>query len=564
MTVKFDKIIDNMENRTLTKNAGKTAFGTFLSRILGYIRDMLVANLFGAGMFADAFYAAFRIPNLFRRLFGEGSFNAAFIPVFSEYLHTKDKSETQKFLNAVFTSLFVILAIVSILGMFFAPVLAKLIAWGFTNDPEKMQLTIELTRLMFPFIMFICLAAFLMGILNTLQSFFIPAFAPSALSISEIFYMLAIAPMLGGGNQIKGLAISVIAGGALHFIMQYPKLKALGWHLKLQLKINNEQLIINGNMDSGFRRNDKEETVNASLLPPPSSLPFYKHPGIKRIWILMIPAIIGLSVDQINSFVDTICASFLASGSITALYYSNRVMQLPLAIFGLAFATVSLPALSKACAVKDMSTYKDSLNHSIRFSVFTLLPAMAGLMVIGLPIIRLLFEHGKFDFAASLMTNDALFYYSLGLPAYALAKIFANAFYAFQDTKTPVKSAAAAMILHVILCVILMYPMGVGGLALATAVASYFNLLLLVIWLKKRLGKIGLKKILFSSVKSFTGAILTGIAAFYACKISPSLFISVPFAVISGTAVFLISAKILKSEELGAFMRVFEKSEGCS
>ncbi|MDR1695721.1 MAG: murein biosynthesis integral membrane protein MurJ [Endomicrobium sp.] len=528
-----------MEHKTLTKNAGKTAFGTFLSRLLGYARDMLVANLFGAGMFADAFYAAFRIPNLFRRLFGEGSFSAAFIPVFSEYLHTKEKSETQKFLNAVFTALAAVLVIVSVLGMFFAPVLVKIIAWGFTNDPEKMQLTVELTRLMFPFIMFICLAAFLMGILNTLHSFFLPAFAPSALSMSEIFYMLAIAPMLGGGNQIKGLAVSVIFGGALHFIIQYPQLKALGWRLKLQLGIRSQESGVNGG----------------------KAMPFYKHEGIKRIGLLMIPSIIGLSVDQINSFVDTICASFLAGGSITALYYSNRLMQLPLAIFGLAFASVSLPAMSKAYAQKDIAALKDSLNYSVRFAVFTIMPAAAGLIAIGLPAVRLLFEHGKFDYAASLMTSSALFYYSLGLPAYAMAKIFANAFYSFQDTKTPVKAAMWAMFLHVILCVILMYPMEVGGLALATSAASYFNVLILVIYLRKRIGKIGLKKILFSSLKSFAAAVLTAVAAFYACKISPILFISVPAAIISGAAVFFVSAKILKAEELGAFMRMFKKSE---
>lgn len=509
------------DNNQLTKNAGKTASGTMFSRILGYIRDMLVANLFGAGIFADAFYAAFRIPNLFRRLLGEGSFSAAFIPVFSEYLHTKDKSETQKFLNAVFTALFLILIIVSVLGMFFAPVLVKIIAWGFTDDPEKMQLTIELTRLMFPFIVFICLAAFLLAILNTLQIFFLPALAPSALSISEIGYMLALAPLLSANNQIKGLAISVIAGGLLHFLIQYPKLKSMGWHLKFNFNL--------------------------------------KHPGIKKILFLMIPSLIGLSVDQINSFVDTICASFLASGSITALYYSNRVMQLPLAIFGLAFASVSLPAMAKAYAQKDMPTLKNSLNYSIRSTVFILLPAAVGLMVIGLPIVQLLFERGKFDSLASLMTNNALFYYSLGLPAYAMAKIFANAFYAFQDTRTPVKTAIWAMILHVILCVILMYPMGVGGLALSTAIASYFNMFLLILYLRKRIGRLGLKKIIISGSKSLIAAAATGIAAWYACKVSDIVFIAVPAAILAGMAAFLIAAKILRSEELDVVLQMFKR-----
>lgn len=512
-----------MENKQLTKNAGKTAFGTTLSRIIGYIRDMLVANLFGAGMFADAFYAAFRIPNLFRRLLGEGSFSAAFIPVFSQYLHTEEKSETQKFLNAVFTALVIVLLIISILGMFFAPILVKIIAWGFTSDPEKMQLTIELTRLMFPFIFFVCLAAFLLAALNTLYSFFLPALAPASLSFSEIIYMLAIAPMLSPGSQIKGLAISVIFGGAIHFFIQYPRFKSLGWHLKFKID--------------------------------------FKHPGIRKIVFLMIPSIIGLSVDQINSFVDTICASFLAEGSITALYYSNRLMQLPLAIFGLALASVSLPVMSKAYAQKDMANLKNSLNHSIRLTVFTLLPAAVGLMVIGLPIVKLLFEHGKFDSLASLMTKNALFYYSLGLPAYAMAKIFANAFYAFQDTRTPVKTAVWAMIIHVILCVLLMHPMGVGGLALATAIASYFNLLFLIIYLRKRIGNLGLKKILISGIKSVISAAATGIAAWYMCNVSNNLFIAVPVAIISGILAFLIFSKLLRSEELEIFMQMYEKKK---
>jgi putative peptidoglycan lipid II flippase len=516
---KYNKCI--MENKTLAKNAGKTAFGTALSRILGYIRDMLVANVFGAGIFADAFYAAFRIPNLFRRLLGEGAFSAAFVPVFSEYLHTKEKTETQKFLNAVFTALLFILVVISVLGMFFAPLLVKIIALGFTNDPEKMQLTIELTRLMFPFILFICLAAFLLAALNTLHSFFIPAFAPSVLSFSEIFYMLAFAPALVPGNQIKGLAASVIIGSVLHFFIQYPKLKSLGWNLKLHIN--------------------------------------FKHPGIKKIALLMIPSVIGLSVDQINAFVDNICASFLASGSITALYYSNRLMQLPLAIFGLAFATVSLPVMSKAYAQKDMTTLKNSLGYSVRFTIFILLPAATGLIVIGLPVVKLLFEHGRFNSLASLMTNNALFYYSLGLPAYALARIFTNAFYAFQDTKTPVKIAMVAMILHIILCILLMRTMGIGGLALATAAASYFNFILLTVYLKKRIGKLGLKQILFSSLKALLASVITGITAWNVCRISENLFISVPVSIFSGLIVFAAVSYALKSEELNLFLQFLSK-----
>jgi putative peptidoglycan lipid II flippase len=508
-----------MEHKTLIKNAWKTSFGTMLSRILGYIRDMIVAYFFGTGALADAFYVAFKIPNLFRRIFGEGSFSAAFVPVFSEYLHTKDKSETQKFLNIVFTALFITLFVVSILGVFFAPTLAKIIAWGFANDPEKMQLTIDLTRLMFPFIFFIGLAAFLLAILNTLHSFFIPAFAPSMLSFSEIFYMLTIAPVLISESQIKGLAVSVIVGCALHFFIQYPKLKSLGWHLKFMLDL--------------------------------------KHPEIKKIAILMLPSLVGLSVDQINAFVDNICATLISSGAVSALYYSNRIMQLPLAIFGLAFAAVSLPAMSKAYVQNDMNALKNSLNYSVRFINFALLPAAAGLMAIGLPIIKFLFEHGRFSYVGSIMTNNALFYYSLGLPVYAAAKIFANAFYSFQDTKTPVKAAIWSMILHIVLCIILMRPMGVGGLALATALSSYFNFMMLAIYLRKRIGRFGLRLIIFSSCKSFISSIITAIAAWNACKVSDNLFVSVPAAIVLSLATFVVLSYILRSEELKIFKNAF-------
>jgi putative peptidoglycan lipid II flippase len=510
-----------MDDKTLAKHAGKTAFGTICSRVLGYLRDMLVANLFGVGMFADAFYAAFRIPNLFRRMFGEGSFSAAFIPVFSQYLHTKDKDETQKFLNAIFTVLFLILLILSALGICFSPILTKVIVWGFSDNPEKMQITIELTRLMFPFILFICLAAFLLAILNTLNSFFIPALAPASLSVSEIFYILSIAPLMSPESQIKGLALSVILGGALHFFIQYPKLKNLGWHLKFKIDLS--------------------------------------HPGIKKVTLLMLPSLLGLSVDQINAFVDNICASFLGNGPVSALYYSNRLMQMPLAVFGLAFATASLPMMSKAYAKRDIITLKNSLNYSIRFTVFALMPAAVGLMVIGLPIVKLLFEHGKFNALGSIMTNKALFFYSLGLPGYAVSKIFANAFYSFEDTKTPVKTAVLAMILHTFLCIVLMKPMGVSGLALSTAASSYFNLIVLASYLKKRIGTIEVKRIIVSILKSFIASIFTGIVAWHACKVSTSLFLSVLFATFSGCIAFVTVSYILKSKELKSFFNIFSK-----
>ena len=502
-----------IEIKRIIKYAGSVSAGTTISRIFGYIRDMLVAYMFGAGMFADAFYAAFRIPNLIRRMLGEGSFSAAFIPVFSEYLHTKTKTETQKLINVVFTLLFIVLFVITALGMFFSPLLVKIIAYGFTSDPEKLQLTIELTRLMFPFLLFICLAAMLLALLNTLSSFFIPAIAPANLSFAEIIYILALAPLLSPGNQIKGLAISVIFGGLGHFLMQYPTLRNLGWKLSFDFHFN--------------------------------------HPGIKKIIFLMIPSIIGISVDQINTFVDTICASFLGNGAITALYYSNRLMQLPLAIFGLAMATVSLPMMSKSVATKNLEELKETLNFSIRVSIIALLPATIGLMAIGLPIIQILFERGRFDTFASVLTNKALFYYVVGLPAFAITKIFANTFFSFQDTKTPVKIAFVVMFAHVILCLALMRPLGVGGLALATSLCAYMNVFMLFYKLKKKIGKIGAKKILISSIKALIASTIMGIIAYQIMQIKfLPMIIALIISIICSIISFIILLKILKSQEM--------------
>lgn len=230
------------QEKQLTKHAGRVAMGTMVSRILGYIRDMLVAHLFGAGLAADAFYAAYRIPNLLRRLLGEGSLSASFIPVLSEYLNTKTKEETQELINVVFTILSLVLTALMVLGIIFAPQIVHIIAYGFTSNPEKLELTINLTRLMFPFLLFICLAALLLGIANTLSRFFIAAVAPASLSIAEIGFIMGIAPLLAPDNQVKGLAISVIVGGLGQFMIQWPQIRNMGWKLRFKFNFNHRGL----------------------------------------------------------------------------------------------------------------------------------------------------------------------------------------------------------------------------------------------------------------------------------------------------------------------------------
>ncbi|MCX5782702.1 MAG: murein biosynthesis integral membrane protein MurJ, partial [Elusimicrobia bacterium] len=343
--------------------------------------------------------------------------------------------------------------------------------------------------------------------------------------VSEIVFIMAIAPLLTPDNQIKGLAISVIIGGLAQLVIQWPQIRNMGWHLRWKLNFN--------------------------------------HPGLKRIGLLMIPALIGLSVDQINAFVDTICASFLQQGSITALYYSNRVMQLPLAIFGIAFSSVALPAMSKAVAESNISALKETFNFAVRFVIFILIPSAIGLMVIGFPIIHVLFERGQFDRHATLLTNSALFYYSLGLPAYAIAKIVASAFYSHQETKTPVKIAAIAMIINAILCIILMRFMGVGGLALASAVASYFNACALIVLLRRKIGLLGITRIVKTAAKTLIAGIIMAIVSYL---IAFHLFVNKPLlglvlALAGGIGVYFLMAIILNMEERKPLLNFF-KNDG--
>ncbi|MBU0951751.1 MAG: murein biosynthesis integral membrane protein MurJ [Elusimicrobia bacterium] len=505
-----------MDQKKITKYAGTVSAATAISRILGYARDMMVAQIFGAGMFADAFYAAYRIPNLFRRLLGEGSVSTAFVPVFSSYLETKTKEETQNLLNNVFTVLLIILAVITVLGIIFSRQLTTLIAFGFIATPEKMDIAVTLTQLMFPFLFFACLAALMLGVLNSLKKFFLPAVAPASLSIAELVYAALIFYVLtlSESQQIKGLAISVVVGGFAQYFVQQLDVFRNGFHIKFKLNL--------------------------------------KHPGLRQIMFLIIPTIVSFSADQINTFVDTICASFLKEGSITALYYSNRLMQLPLALFGIAMTTVSLPIMSQSYAKNDMQQMKQTLNFSLCLLLFTLLPATIGFIVLGLPIIRLLFEHGKFTLEASKITYSALAYFSLGLIGYSFTKILASSFYAMKETKFPVRTALASMVVNVILNILLMGPMGVGGLALATAAASYVNSFLLLHYLRKRIGLIGGKEIMKSFLKIAIASLLMGLTVYLFSTFqypNPHLLLNVFISILAGLIVYALAAKLLDIKE---------------
>jgi putative peptidoglycan lipid II flippase len=462
------------DQRAIAKAAGIVGGATLLSRVFGFIRDMIVAQFFGAGMATDAFFVAFRIPNLLRRLVGEGALTASFIPVYSEYLTRRTPEEGGEFLRATFSVLAVFLLVLTGLGILLAPGIVKVMAYGFSQEPEKLELTVLLTRLMFPYIFFIGLVALAMGVLNSRKHFFAPALAPVLLNLSIIVCVLGISPFLD--EPILALGFGVLLGGVTQLVFQWPFLRRKGVSL-------------------GFR-----------FAP--------SHPGVKRIAALMAPSVLGLAVTQLNVLVSTFLASYLPEGSVSYLYYADRLLEFPMGIFAIAVATAVLPVMSEQAAKNDWGNLRETLSFALRLVFFVTLPAMVGLIVLRQPILNLLFQRGAFTALSAEMTAQALLYYALGLAGFAGVRIVVPAFYSLQDTKTPVKVAFAALVANAVLGALLMHPLKHGGLALATSLAAGLNFSLLVFLLRKKMGKIGLGKIARSFFKSLGASLLMGAVAF--------------------------------------------------
>lgn len=459
------------ENTRVTKAAGVVGAATLLSRMFGFIRDVVIAWFFGAGLSSDAFFVAFRVPNLLRRLFAEGSLSIAFIPVFTEYLTVKGKEEAFKLAGAAIWLLSMILAVVAVFGILLSPVIIKVVAPGFIDSPEKFFLTVNLTRIMFPYIFFIGLVALSMGILNSLGHFAAPALAPVFLNVAMICSVFFISPHMS--DPVTGLAIGVLIGGVLQLALQIPFLIKKGLYFWQRVKIF--------------------------------------HPGLKRIGVLMLPAVFGAAVYQINILVGTILASLLPEGSVSYLYYADRLVQFPLGIFAIATATAILPSLSRQAASRDLEAVKTTFAYAMNLVLFITIPSMVGLIVLREPIVALLFKRGIFDSEATQLTAYALLYYSIGLWAFSGVRIVVATFYALQDTRTPVRMAVISIIANIVLGIILMGPLAHGGLALSTSLASMLNLGLLVRALKIKLGSLGLRSIAESACKSVLCAAIMGI-----------------------------------------------------
>lgn len=437
------------ETHSVVKAAGLIGIATFSSRILGFVRDMVLARLFGATPAADAFFVAYRVPNLLRELFAEGSMSAAFIPVFTEYHTLKAKRDAWELASATFTTLLTIVTAVTLIGILAAPGIVWLLAPGFRDSVDKLALTTLLTQLMFPYLIFISLAALAMGILNSLRDFAAPAFSPVFFNIFTIACMLFLSPWLS--EPIIAVAIGIVVGGLAQFAMQLPGLKRRGMLFGLCFNPG--------------------------------------HPGVKRIGLLMVPSLLGLSVTQINITVSTILASYFAGGP-TYLFYGMRLIQFPLGIFGVALATAILPTLSAQAARGALDELRTTIGFGLRMIFFIILPAMAGLILLRYPIVHLVFEHGSFTKADTLATATALLCYAVGLWAFAGVRIIVSAFYSLQDTRTPAITAGIAVGANIGLSLWLMTILDAAGLALATALASMLNGSILVAVLHRRLGRV--------------------------------------------------------------------------
>ena len=491
---------------------------TLVSRIAGYFRDVVIAYFFGAGVSTDAFYVAFRVPNLLRRLFAEGSLTIAFIPIFTEYNEQKGKMDAKKALNAVFTVLFCILFLLVVLGVILSPYIIKLFASGF--DEQAFRLSVFLNRIMFSYILFISLTALSMGVLNSLRHFFAPAFSPVLFNISIIGCAFFLHSKLD--IPITSLAIGVILGGVLQLILNLYFLKSKEFIFRFTSNL--------------------------------------KHPAVKRLSLLMAPQLFGIGVYNLNIIVSTQYASFMKEGTISYLYFAERLIEFPLGIIAVSIATVMLPSLSSDIAAKRFESFKENYSNTLRLMLFVMIPAMFGLIALGKPICNLLYQHGEFDYSAVVKTSQALLGYSFGLLAVGGIRVTVPAFYAMQDTKTPVITAFIAFIINAVFCYVLGFVFDLDhlGLALASSISSIFNFTLLLYFLSKKSGFLIDKNLLLFVAKVgilsfFMGLLVYSISNLYSWQssgVNPQKLFFFLLSIIGRDTFLFCSCKTIKNKRV--------------
>jgi len=503
------------------QNARVVVSATLASRVLGYVRDMLIAWSFGAGIYADAFIVAFRIPNLFRRLVGEGALGMAFIPVFHDYDRHQGRRRALNLAVVIFRRLALILFVIVLLGAVFSPIIVRGLAPGFIASGDKLQLTVHLTRIMLPYLLLVGLVALSMGVLNALGHFTAPALAPVLLNVAMISAVLIgvwLAPSMA--TRVGVLAAGVVVGGVLQLGTQVPALVRHGVR---------------------FWERPRPETD-----------------ALDRFGRSALPVMLGGATYQINVLLGTLMASYLTAGSVSYLFYADRLVQFPLGIFAISAVTLMMPNLSRQATAKRVDEMKATLLRSLRLVWFVTVPAMVGLIVLREPIVALLFERGAFSSDSTRLTANALLWYSTGLWAYAALRILLAMFYALQDAYRPLKAAAVSMVVNLGTGVMLMQIMGHSGIALAAALAAMLNVVFLVVMLRRQIGPLGGWEMMPAVGRILGCAVVMGGAvhwlnAWMAAMPGTGTAVQagrVLFCVIMGVVVYSAAAFLCRSEEL--------------
>lgn len=516
------------QNHRLVRSTLSMTLPTVLSRILGYLRDMLQAKFLGTGKGMDAYIIASLIPNLLRRLTAEGAMTAAFIPVFAQEKKDKSRDDLWTFANAFFFDLTLILTVLTVLGIVFAPILVKVIAFGYGRVQGKWELTIILTKIMFPYIFLISLSALAMAILNSFRKFFVPAFTPVLFNLAIIMAAVFFAENAREPSYV--FAGGVILGGLLQLGFQIPFLRRQGMTFKFGIS--------------------------------------FTHPAVKKVARLIIPGIFGAGIYQINMFISRMIATSLEDGSVSSLYYASRIEELTLGLFAIALSIALFPTLSDLAARKDIEGMKKTLKYSFKLIFLVTFPAMAGLIVLNKPIIQVLFQRGAFDAQSTAMSSWCLLFFAFGLPFISGTKILAPMFFSLKDTKTPVIVAFFVMISYIGFSLFLMGPLRAGGIALALSLSSLINFVALFILLEKKIGRIKKKDLLVSASKSALSALVMAGAVWF--FIDQFDFEKLEFiemssvvlaAILGGLIVYLIMNLLFKHEDLKGLKQVFSKEK---
>ncbi len=514
------------ERKAMTRAAGVVGIWTVLSRVLGLFREMITAAFLGADSGADAFFVAFRIPNLLRRLFAEGALSAAFIPTYVDTLHRKGHAEAASLARITFTFVTIVLAVVTGLGVALSPWIVKLTAPGFLDDPSKFELTVTLNRIMFPYIFFVSLVALASGVLNSMGHFSAPAAAPTLLNISMIG---AVAVFTGycGVRPTYALAWGVVGAGVFQLVLQIPFLISLG--VKLYPNFN------------------------------------FRHPELRRMGALFLPAAFGGAVYQINVLLGTVLASLLPPGGVSWLYYADRLVELPLGVFAIALGTAVLPSMSRQASSGDLRGLTHSVSFALRLIGFFTIPASVGLIVLREPIIALLFQRGLFTANDTHQTAIALLWYTVGLWAFSGLKVVTQAFFSLKDTKTPVWISIISVIVNVGAGLLLMGPMAQGGLALATSLAAAVNLSMLFVILVRRLGEFPSWEFASSMLKISAASAVMGAYLYFAMTVghwergfNKANAMALLVCVFGGLTVFTVVAYLLKCKELQSILTLIK------